>query len=87
MKSLEKIADGTTRRRSSLPRRMLDFACQTMANHTAAGPGSLAPAQATVARRGAVQSQPGSCEDREPAQRSHATYTKFSTPLRQVFWI
>lgn len=87
MKSLENIADHTTCRRSSLPRRMLDFVCQTMANHTAAGPGSLAPAQATVARRGAVRIQSDSCEYREPAQRSHATYTKFSTPLRQVFWI
>lgn len=87
MKSLDKIANGTKLQRPSSLRRMLDFACQTMANHTAAGPGSLAPAQATVTRRAAVQAQPGSYEHRGPAQRSHATCTKFSTPLRQVFWI
>jgi len=87
MKSLEIIEDVTTHRRSSLPRRMLDFVCETMANYTIAGPGSLAPAQPAVTRRGIVQIQPGSREHREPAQRSHATFTKFSTPLRQVFWI
>lgn len=87
MKSLEKFVDTKTRRRSSLPRRMLNFACESLANHTIAGPGSLAPAQATVTRRRVVRVRPDARDHRETTKRSHSIYTKFSIPLRQVFWL
>ncbi|MGB5208947.1 MAG: hypothetical protein WBO47_04035 [Gammaproteobacteria bacterium] len=87
MSTLENIEHIATPGRSSWSRRMLDVACQTMANYTASGPGSLAPAQPAVTRRDAAQIESGSGDHGASAQRSHSSYSKFSMPLRQVFWI
>lgn len=57
-----------------------------LANHTPAGPGSLATGQA-AAKRSGVHLQRGACGPREPAARDYPTPLEYSLPLRQVFWI
>ena len=88
MKTLKKLGRTMTVWRSAFARHAVEIVSNpALANHTPAGPGSLATGQSAMAGRGGPHIRSESCGDDSRAADTRPAYAEYSMPLRQVFWI